>query len=98
MQALQYLVTRAEPVAKKDLLVFLETTRVVLPPHQAKARDQSMYGQIDTILGRLENWRFVQIAGRRRGLRIEVTSAGKGGFAMFHHLLYPRDPPIVLRV
>ena len=92
MRALQYLVTRAEPTAKKDLLNHLKETGVIRAQAGAKAEKQSHYGQLDTILGRLEGWGFVQSSGRRKGLRLEVSQAGKGGFKMFHHLVHPRDP------
>lgn len=98
LHTLQRLVMVGEPTTKLDLLGYLRERSIIRPSPTTKAIRQSEYGQLDTILQRLEGWGFVRIDGHGRSVRVSLTSAGKGGFKMFHHVLYyPKPLPRALQ-
>lgn len=93
MAALSFLVAEAGPVSKAGLLNHMTSSGIVKAKPTSKAVPQALHGQLDTILSRLEAWGFAKRLGRGRGTRIEVTPQGKGGYKMFHYLLYPKKLP-----
>lgn len=98
MMALAFLVTRAKPVSKKELLAHMVSTRSIGAQSGESASPQSLHGQLDSVLGRLEAWGFVRREGRGKPMRIHLTDSGKGGYKMFHHSLAPRPPPTELQI
>jgi hypothetical protein len=96
MAVMTQLVTRGEPVRKKDLIEAMTKEGLIGAASQRASSPQALHGQVDSILWRLEKWGFVRLAGHGKALRISLTEHGKGGYLMFHHRIYPRTPPRVL--
>jgi hypothetical protein len=96
MAVMTQLVTRGEPVRKKELIEAMKSEGLIGAASKRASSPQALHGQLDSILWRLERWGFVRLVGHGKSLRISLTEHGKGGFLMFHHRIYPRTPPKLL--
>ncbi len=90
ISALEYVAGTNQPVSKGMLIGHLKEKRIVGPRQQEEVSDQALYGQLDTILHRLDTWGFIDLIGRGKQTRIKVTDRGIEGRKMFFHILNPR--------
>jgi Domain of unknown function (DUF6293)/DUF6293 C-terminal winged helix domain len=96
VSALEYVAGTSQPVSKGMLIGHLKQKGIVGPRQQVNVSDQALYGQLDTILHRLDTWGFVDLTGRGKETRIKVTDRGIEGRKMFFHMLNPRGPISIL--
>ncbi len=96
--ALDVIASKPTPVSKSVLLSRLKELNVVAPRQKEAVTPQALQGQTDSILRKLEAWGFVDLLGRGKSLRIQLTDKGIEGRKMFLHMLTPRKPLGILSV
>ena len=94
--ALEYIAGRNEPIPKRLLMGHLKATGIVGPRQKEEVSEQALYGQLDSILQKLDAWGFVDLIGRGKLMRIRITDRGIEGRKMFFHMSNPRKPLPVL--
>jgi hypothetical protein len=94
--ALEYIAGKQEPIPKRSLLAHLRDNGVVGPRQKRTVSPQALYGQVDSILHKLETWGFVDLVGRGKLMRVRITDKGIEGRKMFFHVLNPRKPLPIL--
>lgn len=102
LRALEIISAKGGPIPKRDLLVELKKAGLIAPKRDTPGKEdmtsQAYYGQLSSILDRLDSWGFVQIAGRGRAAVVILTDAGREGATMFFHESRPSKPRESLRV
>ena len=94
--ALELLAGKDEPVPKSLVIGDLKAKGVIGPRQKEEVSEQALYGQLDSILHKLETWGFIDLVGRGKQTRIRVTEKGIEGRKMFFHILNPRKPLSIL--
>lgn len=92
IEALEFIASSKEPLSKRSLMAQLKTTGKVGPRQSRSVTPQALYGQLDSILYKLESWGFVDINGHGKSARVSITETGIEGRKMFFHMLNPRPP------
>lgn len=90
--ALEYMAGKNEPISKRMLMDYLKDKGIVGPRQKEEVSEQALYGQLDSILRKLDTWGFVDLIGRGKLMRIKVTDRGVEGRKMFFHMSNPRKP------
>jgi hypothetical protein len=96
IEALEYIAGKNEPIPKRSLIGYLKETGIVGPRQKEEVSEQALYGQLDSILQKLDAWGFVDLIGRGKLMRIRITDRGIEGRKMFFHMSNPRKPLSVL--
>ncbi|OLC33199.1 MAG: hypothetical protein AUH84_07345 [Thaumarchaeota archaeon 13_1_40CM_4_38_7] len=92
IEALEFIASTKEPISKNLLITELKKTGKVGPRQSKSVTPQALYGQLDSILYKLETWGFVELIGHGKSARVSITETGIEGRKMFFHMLKPRSP------
>jgi hypothetical protein len=85
LKALEAISRGGGSTAKRGLLDDLKSEGLIGPKREGTGSQQAYYGQLKSILDRLETWGFIEIRGKGKRALIVLTQAGKEGATMFRH-------------
>lgn len=91
IEALEFIASSKDPLSKRLLMTQLKSSGKVGPRQSKSVTPQALYGQLDSILHKLESWGFVDINGHGKSARVTITETGIEGRKMFFHMLNPRS-------
>jgi hypothetical protein len=90
--ALECIAGKNEPISKRLLMGHLKGIGIVGPRQKEKVSAQALYGQLESILRKLDAWGFVELVGRGKLMRIKITDKGIECRKMFFHISNPSKP------
>jgi hypothetical protein len=87
--ALEFVASKNELVPKSMLMCHLKEKGVVGPRQKEEVSEQALYEQLDSILHKLDTWGFIELVGREKQTRINVTDKGIEGRKTFFYMQKP---------